>query len=279
MVIFSDRNCRWGDLCSSRYLSSRRVYYLIPKKMDYEKVFDLHLYDKVFSFMSQVQCFLVTLFFARKKSTGECFLSIETLEQIETVQSDTDDKQVRAFRSVIKNLNGSAATKCAMERLSQIINKTPRCLGETFEAIVNHRPEASLFINIFSEELMFLMDESIYMDFPKDFCEFVACLLLDVAELYELTDYYRAEEFLFFVRNKFIRDLEGVHLMVNYYLALGHPQLAVLNKGGFFMDDMPKILEGLVKKMATNEGRPREVFENLLSKKHADSLLPNFDCF
>ncbi len=243
-----------------------------------EKYFDPDYYTDVFSIICRMHLFMITLFFERKKHTNEYFLTIESLEKLETIPTDTEKKKVRAFRLVIRNLSGRSSTQAAMERLSQTLNKIPRCLVETFDALVHQRPRPTQFISIFTSELMRLMDESEIGSVSSDFIGFVAAILLDIRELYEAAGYYRLEEFLFIVRNKFLSDLEAVHLVVNFYLEFGQPQLAELNTGGSFISDLPAILNSLVSKLDGQEGHPREIFEALLASSY-NITLPDFDCF
>ena len=48
-----------------------------------EDLFDAEHYDTIFTVLSRLQFVLVTLCFARKKTTNEHFLTIKTLEKIE----------------------------------------------------------------------------------------------------------------------------------------------------------------------------------------------------
>jgi hypothetical protein len=248
-----------------------------------QQYFDPEHYLNVFSVHSRMHLFLITLFFARKKTTKECFLTIESLEKIgEEPSEDANEKpDMRAFRSVMRNLDARESTKSAMENLSQILNKIPTCLFETFDGIVHQNlKDPTFFIDIFCAELMQLIDRLHMNRLSKDLMGFIACVLLDVRELYEIAGYFRAEEFLFFVRNKFLSDLEGVFVFVTFYLEFGHAQLDTLNTGGYFVRDMPNMLQSIVEKLDNDKAtRPREVFEFLLAAKPCTTLLlPNYDC-
>lgn len=241
-----------------------------------EQYFDPEYYTTVFQMVSRLQLFLVTLCFARKKTTNENFLTMQIFEKIEIVH----DKKIKAFQSVFRNLDAKSCTRNSMERLSQILNKIPRCLAETFVSLVDHRSDPNFFLNIFCNELMELYDEIQYHSLTDDFAGFVASLLLDVRELYETAGYYRAEEFLFLIRNKFLPDLEAAYLFSIYYLDYGHSQLVDLNRGNLFSPNLPSILNSLVSKLDIEDDHPRDKFEKMMQLHliHTNSL-PNFDCF
>ena len=241
-----------------------------------EEFFDPEHYTTVFQMISKLQLFLVTLCFARKKRTNnENFMTMQVLEQVEKLPN----QKIKAFQSVFRNLDGKPATRNSMEKLSQILNKIPRCLCETYITLLDHRSEPHFFINIFCSELMELFDEIHYHSLPSDFAGFVASLLLDIRELFDAAGYYRAEEFLFVVRNKFLSDLEGVYLFSTFYLEYGHTQLVDLNKGDLFSPNLPSILNSLVEKLDAPDSHPRDKFEKFMLHSTTINSLPNFDCF
>ena len=244
-----------------------------------EDLFDAEHYDTIFTVLSRLQFVLVTLCFARKKTTNEHFLTIKTLEKIEKKdEAEKKNDGVRVLRMVLRELNGRISTRSAMEKLSQILNKIPKCLIETLDAIEQQHSHPIRFINIFCTELLFLIDQIPQLTNSKYLEVFVASLLIGIRELYESAGHYRAEEFLFVVRNKILPDLEGAKLFVIYYLDYGHAQLVDLNGGAYIMNDCPQILSSILNKInKAEEDHPTNVFESLLASKSLS--LPDYDCF
>ena len=237
-------------------------------------VFDEVLYNRRISVTARFShLYLLTMIFIRHVITGEHFLTFEAATR--KVFPTRDEKnRFLVSRLLLNELDGSPRTLHFVQRLSQTIQKIPRCLAESLVCLTTKKLVPNQLIDMFCGELMFFVNDAGVLNAPVSLIGYAVNLLDTTRELYESAHFYRVEEFLF-VTHKFLFDLEFLYLIVTYYLEFGHEQLRHLNEGNFLADTTVDELAEIREKVNSLVDSPTAKFQELISS--AAIILPTYE--
>ena len=240
-----------------------------------EEVLDSVLWRPKITVGIRLIYFSLLLTFAQRTDTAEFYICFSAYAN-EKVYHAEEREYYYPKIGRINFLSEGDFSRTSMIRISQILDKIPKCLISCLLSMSRGIP-AEKYLEIIRTELRIAYRSSRPSDLLSiDHALLIRTLLSNLDSLIDLSTHYRIEEFLLLLRSQFLTNISIVYEFNRFYSEFGLEQLASYNSGGFTLESSPAKVAKLIADSKHNcDGNPQARFEFLISS--AEIILPNYD--